>query len=264
MNYSRELELAKQAAVEAGKRVMEYYDSNNASVYSKEDKSPCTAADLAANEIIVKKIKEEFSEDGILTEEAKDDLTRLQRSRVWVIDPLDGTKEFISHNGEFTVNIALVENNEPVIGVIYVPALKELFYGSKEGSFVEKDGVVQKLQVSTRSNLNEMILVKSRSHSSAKEAQLETQFAETKVSGSSLKGCRIAQGRADVYYRFGPTHEWDICAMSCILAFAGGVMTTLEGKSLRFNQEQTLIQGFVTSNNTIHEKLVNLSEVQNG
>lgn len=238
------LELMKHLAVEAGKLIMEVYQTDFDVDY-KEDESPLTMADKKANSLIVTGLAKEYPDYAILSEEMKDDKTRIDNPFCFIVDPLDGTKEFVKRNGQFTVNIALAENNHPVIGVIYVPVTKDLYYASTdEGSFLESgsDGAVQKLHVSDKTD--RLIWVGSKSHSSDKEAALidahKDHIAETISAGSSLKGCMVADGRADVYYRFGLTCEWDTAAMHCIAEQAGAIIRQMDGTPLIYNRENTL------------------------
>lgn len=261
MNLAEELNLAKKLATEAGKKIIDIYNSGDFNITKKENDMPLTKADLMANEIIVNRLKKEFSNYSILTEEEKDNGDRLDSDYVWIIDPLDGTKEFISRNGEFTVNIALSYRREPILGVIYVPVKEELFFASKgNGAYYQKGNNIKRIYVSDRADIKDMILVKSRSHPSEKIINLinKYKFAEVKTSGSSLKGCLIAKGDADVYFRFGPVNEWDICAMDIIIRESGGNMTDLEGKLLKYNSQNTIIKGFLISNNKIHNTLLNI------
>ncbi len=259
--YPKELEVAKELAVNSGKKIMGIYGSKEFSTRMKSDNSPLTEADVEANRIIVSGLRKEFPEDAILTEEEKDDKSRIGKDRVWVVDPLDGTKEFIARNGEFTVNIALVENRKAVLGVVFVPARNEMYFASKgNGAFFEKNGKMEKIAVSDRAEFGEMVLVKSRSHASEKLMSIieEAGFKEIKTAGSSLKGCLVAKGKADVYIRLGPVNEWDICAMSSIISESGGKITNLKGETLKFNSENTLIKGFIASNGRAHEKLIEM------
>ncbi len=230
----------KEVAVGAGKIILEVYNEDF-DVKIKKDQSPLTKADIKANTYIV----ERLTKYPVLTEENPDNLERLQSNYCWIVDPLDGTKEFISKNGEFTVNIALVYKNRPILGVIYLPVKDELYYAEKgKGAYFNG----KKIKVSDRKKLSEMILVKSRSHATEKIQKIQDRFAKTIAAGSSLKGCMVARGDADVYFRFGPTHEWDICAMDLIVHEAGGKMTDLNGNTMKYNQRKTLKNGFVLSN----------------
>jgi len=254
------LYIANKTALKAGKKILEIYKQAEIGVGFKQDKSPVTKADLESNKIIVRGIKKHFPDHGILSEETLDNKERLNKDFVWIIDPLDGTKEFIKKNGEFTVNIALTYKQKPIIGVVYAPALNQLFYASlNKGAFMlDSFGKEHKINVSERAELNKLILVTSRSHASEKIKKIADRFSEVMKKGSSLKGCIIAKGDADVYFRLGKTNEWDICAMDLIVKEAGGLVTDLHGKELRYNKKNTLINGFLVSNNQIHEKLLAL------
>ena len=257
MYLERQLKQIKTIAILSGKAIIDIYNSSNYSTQKKSDNSPLTEADLASNKIIVEEIKKYFPEHGILSEEIKDNKERLEKESVWIIDPLDGTKEFISRNGEFTVNIALVYKGRPVLGVIYVPVKQELYYAIKgEGAFFEKNGKKQRINVSDKTK--KLNLVKSRSHASEKLQKIidKNDFGDIKTAGSSLKGCLVAKAEADVYYRLGPINEWDICAMDIIVNEAGGKMTDLKGSKILYNKKDTLIRGFLVSNNKIHDKLL--------
>jgi len=265
MDFEKEFFIAKSLARRAGSEIMKIYESEF-KITEKEDenahRSPLTEADLLANEIIVTGLRRNFPEYSILTEEEKDNKERLNNKYVWIIDPIDGTKEFISRNGEFTVNIALVHQNRPILGVIYAPALDQAFYAAKDQGACISNGNERPIKVSSRSMLNRMILVKSRSHASGKLLELieKNIFARTRTSGSSLKGCLVAKGDSDVYYRLGPVNEWDICAMHAIINAAGGKMTDLDGKEIKYNKEDVKINGFLVSNNTIHKELIEMGK----
>ncbi len=258
------LEKVVELALDAGKEIMDIYTSSKkVDVEMKVDSdgvsSPLTQADLRANTIIVNGLQKLFPEHGILTEESYDTKERLSKNFVWIIDPLDGTKEFVRRNDEFTVNIALSFTGEPILGVIYVPAKETLYYAVKgEGAFRKKNETVKKITVSSHTALSEMAILKSRSHAKPLFTQFITNhpFGFVKECGSSLKGCLVADSVADVYCRFGHTCEWDICAMHIILEEAGGALTTLEGEKITYNNENTLKYGFIASNGRIHEKLV--------
>ncbi len=225
---------------------MEVY--NDATLFNnvefKSDASPLTLADKAANKIIVSALKEKYPGHAVLSEEEKDDLKRLENKLCFVVDPLDGTKEFIKRNGQFTVNIALAENNKSVMGVIYVPATKELFYASKGyGSFFEAEGEsAVRILATDETDLKKVRLVMSSSHSGAQaDALIEKyNFKNFVKMGSSLKGCLIAKGEAEIYYRHGPTMEWDTAAMQCIAEEAGAIFLQMDGSEMTYNRENSL------------------------
>jgi len=226
-----------------------YSDPESFNVEYKEDHSPLTRADKLANEVIIEGLTALPLQFPIISEEGKD-IPYEQRKNwpiFWLVDPLDGTKEFIKRNGQFTVNIALVENNVPVLGFIYAPVTDELFYGIKGvGSFkICEDGSESKLSVSSRKS--NMIAVGSSSHANEEEAEHLAKFpiVETIKWGSSLKFCKVAEGIADIYLRTGPTMEWDTAAGQCILESAGAKMTKLDGSPFLYNKQSLLNEGFV-------------------
>ena len=241
---SEVLNTLKELAVKAGEAIMEVYNTNFEVNY-KEDASPLTIADRRANAIIVEQLKARYPQYAILSEEEKDDKKRMENEYCFIIDPLDGTKEFVKRNGEFTVNIALSYSGTSIAGVIYVPVTKDLYYASEEEGAFKQDGTtgaVCKLQVSDKTT--DLIWVGSKSHSSEKEAALiqehQSSIGETISAGSSLKGCMVAEGKADVYYRFGYTCEWDTAAMQCIVEQAGAIVNQMDGTPLTYNRENTL------------------------
>lgn len=264
MNYTEVLNIVKGIAIEAGKIILEVYNSPDFEVELKSDRSPVTKADKLANEYIVENLKANFPEFGVLAEESKKDPSRLEKKYVWIVDPLDGTKEFIKRNGEFTVNIGLVEDGIPKVGVVGVPAKKETYFAACDlGAFYEDaQGIVTKIGCSTIDKIEEMTLVKSRSHASEQLTNMlnDYHFKATKDSGSSIKICLIARGAAEVYFRFGPTNEWDVCAAHCVLNEAGGKMTKCSGDEITYNHEETLnTNGFIASNNVLHQKFVEMA-----
>lgn len=253
MNIEKVLDITKKLAIKAGKEILKIYETDF-TIDLKDDKSPLTLADKKANEIIVKGLKQSFYDYAILSEESKNDKSRLTNDYCFIVDPLDGTKEFIKRNGQFTVNIALAYEHKVVMGVIYVPVTKELYYARKgNGAYLEtlEDGKVQKLQVTNK--LDELVIVGSKSHSSEKEEKLieenKDKISQTLIAGSSLKGCMIASGQADVYYRFGYTCEWDTAAMQCIVEEAGGIFRQMDGTEMLYNRENNFNEkGFYVVN----------------
>ena len=254
MNLNNYVTVIKEIAVQAGEKIMEFYQTDfDNSIEIKADNSPLTIADKAANEIIVKKLSQNFPKFAILSEENKNDSSRLNNDWCWIVDPLDGTKEFIKKNDEFTVNIALAYQQKIVLGVIYVPVTETLFYATKgTGAFKEVKGSKTKINVSDKTtNLN---FVGSKSHSGEKEQQLLAKKANLikgiLSAGSSLKGTMVAEGIADVYYRFGYTCEWDTAAMQCIIEEAGGIFRQLDNTEMVYNRENNLNEkGFYIVNN---------------
>ncbi len=188
---------------------------------------------------------------GILAEESFDDLSRIEKRYCFLVDPLDGTKEFIKGNDEFTVNIALTEWGKPIGGVIYVPVYKELYYGWKgEGAFSLINGEKKHLHVSKR--IGNIRLAKSRTHHSPMLDELisKNNINHVIVAGSAYKGCLLARGDVEAYYRFGRTMEWDTAAMEIIVTEAGGIFSGMDGKPLAYNKKNPENpQGFYLLNN---------------
>jgi 3'(2'), 5'-bisphosphate nucleotidase len=226
----------------AGAAIMAVYRSGETGETSKTDNSPLTLADLAAHRTIVAALTTLTPEIPILSEEAADILypVRSQWTRFWLVDPLDGTKEFIKRNGEFTVNIALIENGEPVLGVVYAPVPDVCYYGARgAGAFVQRgNAAAQPIAVKPHAAGEPVKAVASRSHSDARtEALLEQLGDHQSISmGSSLKLCLVAEGAAHVYPRLGPTMEWDTAAAHAVVSAAGGIVCDLKGKELRYNK----------------------------
>ena len=237
-------------AIEAGKEILNFYN-NDIEVTHKEDLSPLTKADLASNKIILESLNKLKSNIPILSEESLVDWSiRKNWKKYWLVDPLDGTKEFIKKNGEFTVNIALIEDNNPILGVVYVPAKSLLYLAEKnKGSFktntknkLENFEVIQKILVSSQTNRPRVI--GSRSHSNATfDNWVKEKFPNADIvqAGSSLKFCLIAEGEADIYPRFGPTSEWDIAAGHMIVNEAGGKIRTFQNDSIKYNTKENII-----------------------
>ncbi|MFK7971919.1 MAG: 3'(2'),5'-bisphosphate nucleotidase CysQ [Bacteroidia bacterium] len=242
-------------ARDAGAAIMAIYEQPDEAfkVSSKTDNSPLTAADRAANQVIVDGLERHFSHIPILSEEGKAIAyeQRKEWKQFWLVDPLDGTKEFIKRNGEFTVNIALIEDGKPIAGVVYAPVLDRMFVGEVgKGAFeIKSDGSQTRLSTTpydaTKANLR---VVASRSHPSpALEAFMDTLDEPTIVNmGSSLKIMLIATGEADVYPRLGPTMEWDTGAAHAVLAAAGGTVLRHDSQEpLIYNKEDLLNPWFV-------------------
>ncbi len=243
--YLRELTAAKKYAVEAGKAIMEIYNTvSDMQVEYKDGDMPLTSADKAANHIIVAGLKKEFPDYAVLSEEEKDNLERLENDYCFIVDPLDGTKEFIKRNGQFTVNIALSYNHCTVMGVIYVPVTGELYYAQKDsGAYMrEADGTESRLKVSGNRDISSLKMVISASHECEEIKELIDKYKIknfVKV-GSSLKGCMVASGAADIYYRYNPTMEWDTAAMQCIVEEAGAVFCQMDNTPMYYNRQDSV------------------------
>jgi len=238
---------------QTGKVILDYYDFDKFKVTTKDDNSPLTSADLAANEIITNELQKFYPNIPIISEEQKNlpYSTRSTWDTFWLVDPIDGTKEFIDKNDEFTINIALIHNQVPVFGIIYAPALDVAYYGFDNASFkidnfaTRSDYEQEKNLIKTRSfNLNKVIIAVSRRHSKEKFAKLKEKIfpnAETIPKGSSLKMCLIAEGLADIYIRLGPTSEWDTAAGQAILNSAGGEIYDIKSNILKYNTKDSLL-----------------------
>lgn len=250
MKLDKLLETAKEAALAAGEEILKIYDSGDFSIEAKSDNSPLTLADKAAHNKIVSFL--EKTGIPILSEEGRD-IPYEERSKweyFWMVDPLDGTKEFIKKNGEFTVNIALIHNGEPILGVVYPPVLDEMYFATKgEGSFLEKDGAQKRLSTSRKKLVESSLkVVASRSHMSKETEDYLSNLNNPEIvsKGSSLKFLLIASGEADLYPRFGPTMEWDTAAANIIVREAGGMVTLEDHKTpLTYNKQNLLNPYFV-------------------
>lgn len=250
MELNNLLQIAKEAALSAGEEILKVYQSGDFSIEAKSDNSPLTLADKAAHNEIVSYL--EKTNIPILSEEGRD-IPFDERSKwkyFWMVDPLDGTKEFIKKNGEFTVNIALIHNGEPVLGVVYPPVLDEMYFATKgEGSFLEKEGRQERLSTSRKKlvDLN-LKVVASRSHMSKETEDYLSNLDNPEIvsKGSSLKFLLVASGEADLYPRFGPTMEWDTAAADIIVREAGGIVTLEDHKTpLTYNKQNLLNPCFV-------------------
>ncbi len=244
--------LCKRLALEASALILDIYTSEIESTL-KSDGSPLTLADRLANDHIVSGLQADYPDIPIMAEESAEDPRRLSSEWCFIVDPLDGTKEFLARNGEFTVNIGLVHQDQAVLGVIVLPAKQELYWGLKgDGAYFQDLAThdVKTLHVSDR--VDQLIAIGSRSHAVPQESQLleahRSQIAQFTVAGSSLKGCKIASGEADLYYRFGNTMEWDVCAMQAIVEAAGGLVLDLHGQPLSYNHPVPRFNGFCVLN----------------
>ncbi len=256
MSVDIDVNILTTIAEDAGEAIMEIY-KQDFEVEHKADDSPLTAADKAANEVIMEGLSSFYPDVPVISEENKsiDYADRKDWNTFWLVDPLDGTKEFIKKNGEFTVNIALIENGAPVFGVVHIPAQGVTFYGKKgEGAFRIADGTITKLddKPTHYSDKQEIKVVASRSHLSKEvEEFVEELRAKGKqvnfvAAGSSLKFCLIAEGKADVYPRFGPTMEWDTGAAHAVAEAAGRKVVEAESKTpLQYNKENLLNPWFI-------------------
>ncbi len=237
-------------AKKAGEAIMEYYETDPAVEY-KEDNSPLTAADTAAHNIIIQGLQAKYGDIPCISEEGNIPLhnERKDWNYFWLVDPLDGTKEFIGRRGDFTVNIALIKGDGPVLGVIYVPAKGLLYYASTDKGAWKASGNDEASRIYVRKAAPEdgLVVVGSRLHSSKEEEQFVStlRVKEKKSFGSSLKFCAVAEGAADIYPRFNPTMEWDTAAGQCIVEVAGGIVTDKSGARLTYNKPSLKNENFI-------------------
>jgi 3'(2'), 5'-bisphosphate nucleotidase len=246
-------------AAEAGRAIMAIYDSEFA-VELKDDRTPLTEADRAAHATILAGLQRLPVAFPVLSEEsAAAELAERRRwQRFWLVDPLDGTREFIKRNGEFTVNIALIENHRPIAGVVSAPAIGRTYYGAVGHGAFREDGATTRTIAVRRPALGSLRVVGSRSHSTP---ELDAFLAmlgphERRSMGSSLKICLVAEGEADLYPRLGPTSEWDTAAAEAVLIAAGGSMIDLKGQPLTYNAREGLLNPhFLAMGDDIRERL---------
>jgi 3'(2'), 5'-bisphosphate nucleotidase len=241
-------------AADAGRRILEVYERSYA-VSDKLDGSPLTEADSLAHTLIVERLGRMSPDIPILSEEsaAVDYAERSHWHTFWLVDPLDGTKEFINHNGEFTVNIALIVEGRPVLGVVYVPVTGTTYLACIGIGAFKQVGRTRQVIHASRYSGGKATVVASRSHRGDKLegflARLEAHEGgyETASMGSSLKLCLVAESKADVYPRLGPTSEWDTAAAQCVVEVAGGHVTDMRGKPLIYNKPSVLNPWFLVS-----------------
>ncbi|MFD0322079.1 3'(2'),5'-bisphosphate nucleotidase CysQ [Lysobacter gummosus] len=242
------IEIARAAAA----AILVVYDGEF-EVERKADASPVTAADMAAHHVIVDGLARLTPDIPVLSEESADEVSLAQRrqwNRLWLVDPLDGTREFVKRNGEFSVNLALIEDGVAVFGLVLAPVGGALWYAQRGGAAFRRDG---DLEIQVRAQVppaQPMRVAASRSHHSQRSddflvrAHREAAGGIRMVSlGSSLKFCRIAEGSLDLYPRFGPTSEWDTAAGQCVLEAAGGALLDPQGRPFRYNQREHLLNG---------------------
>ena len=235
-------------AREAGNKILEIYE-NGFDIQEKDDKSPLTDADLAAHNVIVERLAELTPDIPVLSEEsAKLPFeTRQQWDTYWLVDPLDGTREFIKRNGEFTVNIALISNHKSIIGVVHVPVLNiDYFAWDNGGCFkAENNQSAEPINVKKLDG-NKLVIAGSRSHGSEQMQAYMKNIGDADLlsMGSSLKFCLVAEGKADLYPRLGLTSEWDTAAAHCVVEQAGGFITKTDMSPLLYNTKDSLLNPF--------------------
>jgi 3'(2'), 5'-bisphosphate nucleotidase len=240
-SYEQELAVARVAAREAGAIIMRHYARPDIDVHTKPDKSPVTAADLEANAAITRALAEAFPTDAILTEETPDDGSRLTRRRVWIIDPLDGTRDFVARTGDFCVHIGFAVGTEAVLGVVYQPTLDALAYAVRGGgAFEERDGQTRRLAASTLSAPGEIRIGVSRLNldEGLGKCLAAAGMSDRSVRlGASVKHMALARGELDAVLNLSPSEqEWDTCAPEVIMREAGCTVTNGDGVAFRYNQ----------------------------
>ena len=253
-----ELDIAIKAAKEAGDAILEIYQ-RDFDTHTKKDNSPITEGDLKSNEIIKKILSE--TEHMILSEEEDDDLSRLSENMIWIVDPLDGTSDFIDKTGEFTIMIALIKNKKPILGVIGWPTEKTFFVAQKgSGAFRYSNDEWHKISVTSISELSKCRTVGSRHHLSDREKFFIKKLGIEDFTsiGSSLKVGKISSGEAEAYITTtNKMKEWDSAASYCIISEAGGKMTDMLGNDITYNNKNVFHQnGILVTNGLIHDEIV--------
>ena len=249
MNLKKTLDQVKSAVAEAGAAILAIYrDPGRFGTEQKADDSPLTAADLAANQLLVARLQELTPDLPILSEESRQAPwhERKHWQDCWIVDPLDGTKEFLKRNDEFTVNVALVRDHQPILGVVYAPALQQWYFAARhEGAWRQQgSGLMERIQVVEKPADRAWRVVGSRSHNTPEVDAFVAALGDAEMlsMGSSLKLCLVADGSADVYPRLGPTSEWDTCAAQAVVEQAGGkVLDARTGEPLRYNARESLL-----------------------
>jgi 3'(2'), 5'-bisphosphate nucleotidase len=244
-NLNHVLEQLVDISRRAGLAILEWYDGDMG-ITQKADDSPLTKADLASHELINAELTRLWPDIPVLSEESADIPweTRQKWRQYWLVDPLDGTKEFINRNGEFTVNIALIRDHQAIMGVVHVPVTKISYFGSRVTGAWRRDGNADAIAIKVRQPATEpAVIVGSRSHANP---ELEDQLNklgpfELTSMGSSLKFCRVAEGLADFYPRLGPTCEWDTAAAQAVVEAAGGQVVKTDGSRLEYNCKEIFL-----------------------
>ena len=241
--FERELEVALKAVNSVRELILEIYNSDNLGVEIKEDNSPVTKADKAADKKIREILSGAFPFYSLLTEESIDDKSRLQNDYVWIVDPIDGTKDFVAKNGQFTVNIGLSYKHKPVLGVILIPVTGEIYYGVENlGSFYLKDNDSKPVKIHVNDKTSDLTTLVSNFHSNQTEMDMIAKHSDVikhqRKVGATIKGCLIACGQAEMSYRFSSnTKEWDTCAMQAVVENAGGFILKFDGTPIHYKRE---------------------------
>ncbi|MEK6770546.1 MAG: 3'(2'),5'-bisphosphate nucleotidase CysQ [Pseudomonadota bacterium] len=240
MNPCELMDAVRHIAFGAGRKILDVYEQGF-TVTDKEDRSPLTEADRLSNEFIVHELENLTPDIPVLSEESAPAAPETRRgwSQFWLVDPLDGTKEFISRNGEFTVNIALIDGDRPVLGVVYVPMVGVCYSACRGGGAFKQKSECRPDPIRARAFAGgKPIVMASRSHAGPETAAFLASLGahDTVTMGSSLKACLVAEGTADLYPRLGPTMEWDTAAAQCVVEEAGGRVLDAQGRPLTYNK----------------------------
>jgi len=261
----KELAVAKRLALEAGSILMHYYE-RTLEIDWKAPGDPVTAADLEASALIVTGLAREFPNHAILSEEEPDNLARLNESHVWMVDPMDGTREFIDHRDEFAVQIGLVVDGTPVVGVVYQPTADKLYYGAEGlGAFLKCGQEVSRLRVSKETTAARMTMAVSRSHYSRRIDAIRERLRIKNVLRTGSVGLKvgvICEGRAQLYVHTGSrTNLWDTCGPEAVLREAGGRITDVWNEPLLYTTKEVRNEnGLIASNGLIHERAVEVTQ----
>jgi len=252
----RELEAAREAVRNAGQVLMRYYGGEVA-VTGDSTGDPVTEADLESNDLLRSTILGAFPDDGWLSEENVDSDDRLAKKRVWIVDPLDGTKEFLDRVPEFCVCVALVEDGQPHLAVEYNPVTDELFHAVRGGGAFLNDAPIH---VTDQAELRHARILASRSEEERGEWGAYQPLMKVELTGSvAYKFARVAAGHGDGTFTLTPKNEWDVCAGTLLVTEAGGMVTEPGGRKIRFNNRDTLIEeGLVASNGVLHRPIINI------
>jgi len=263
LQYKDELTLAQQAAKEAGEVVLNYYEGDY-HIEQKSRNNPVTTADFESDKLLKKMLGEGFPEYGWLSEESKDNPERLEKEYVWVVDPIDGTKEFITGIPEFVISIGLVRNGKPVVGVLYNPVKGQMYAASKgQGAFLNG----KRIYVSGTTMLDKATLLVSRTETRNGHVEKFTDHIKAfKPTGSvAYKLCLAAAGEGDVFVSVYSKNEWDVCAGDLVVQEAGGTMSDIYGDPVEYNKEETKIKdGIIAGNPTIARQMLDLTEKLDG
>lgn len=253
MNLNKELQVAIQAVKKVRQVILDVYYSNDLGVEIKSDNSPVTKADKAADDIIRHFLYSNFPNYSLLTEESVDSKERLNNDYVWIVDPIDGTKDFVAHNDEFTVNIGLSYKHKPVLGVIMIPVTGEIYYASKGNGAFYLNGE-NSVRIHVNNKVKDVTTLASRFHTNEVEQNMIKKHSDIikyqRTVGATIKGCLIAKGEAEMSYRFSSnTKEWDTCAMQAIVEEAGGFILKFDGTPIHYNREDVYNRdGYVICN----------------